>query len=138
MSGLGVQGGNTDTGEGAPGRAGDGGGKMRARAKVWLEDGGRMVFGEGACQLLAGIRRHGSISRAAEDLRMSYRLAWGVIRKLEARLGQPLVTSRVGGEDGGGTVLTATGEMLLDRFQELQRRVDEFAGAAFREIFGGG
>lgn len=111
---------------------------MRARAKVWLEDGGRMVFGEGACQLLAGIRRYGSISRAAEDLHMSYRLAWGVIRKLEGRLGERLVTSRVGGEEGGGTVLTPRGEMLLGRFEELQRRVDGFAGAAFREIFGSG
>ncbi|MEW5935428.1 MAG: LysR family transcriptional regulator, partial [Bacillota bacterium] len=86
---------------------------MRARAKVWLEDGGRMVFGEGAYQLLAGIRRHGSLSGAAGELRMSYRMAWGVIRKLEGRLGYPLVESRVGGEEGGGTVLTRAGEELL-------------------------
>ncbi|MEW6546576.1 MAG: LysR family transcriptional regulator [Bacillota bacterium] len=109
---------------------------MRAHAKVWLEEGGRLVFGEGACQLLAGIKQQGSISRAAEDLHMSYRMAWGVIRKLETRLGHSLVSSRVGGEEGGGTVLTPAGEDLLARFQELQRRVDEFAQAAFREIFG--
>lgn len=110
---------------------------MRARAKVWLEDGGRMVFGEGAYQLLAGIRRHGSLSGAAGELRMSYRMAWGVIRKLEGRLGYPLVESRVGGEEGGGTVLTRAGEELLERFAELQRRVDGCARAAFAELFGG-
>lgn len=110
---------------------------MEARAKVWLEEGGRTVFGEGAYQLLAGIRRHGSLSGAAAELGMSYRLAWGVIRKLEGRLGFALVHSRVGGEEGGGTVLTPAGDRFVEQFAELQRRVEACARAAFAELFGG-
>lgn len=109
---------------------------MQARAKVWLEEEGRLVFGDGTCQLLEGIRRHGSLSRAAEELKMSYRMAWGVIRKVEGRLGTPLIATRVGGEEGGGTVLTPAGEDLLDRFRRLRQEVERHAEVTFRRLFG--
>ena len=68
---------------------------MNIRLKVWFEVDGEYVFGDGRAELLRLIEQSGSIKKAASNLRMSYRHAWGQIRKMEDRLGTKLVETYI-------------------------------------------
>lgn len=98
----------------------------RVCVKVWIEEGGEPVFGEGRARLLEEIERTGSISAAARSLGMSYRHAWDHVKKMETRLGQPLVARRSGGHAGGGSRLTAFGKRMLRDFARLRQDVSGF------------
>jgi molybdate transport system regulatory protein len=52
------------------------------RSKFWIENKGEVVLGSGKAALLHAIERDGSIQRAAEEFGMSYRHAWGIIKKM--------------------------------------------------------
>ncbi len=93
---------------------------MKLKAKVWLEEDGKMVFGPGRARLLRAVDRHGSISAAAEELDMSYRHAWSMLRASERRLGRALVKSSRGGAGGGGAQVTDAGYRLLERFERVE------------------
>ncbi len=92
---------------------------FRPGCKVWLEKEGA-VFGEGLYSLLLRIGRTGSIAGAASEMGMSYRAAWGKIRLAEKRLNIKLVSTRVGGDAGGGTGLTGEARALLVKYQKLR------------------
>jgi len=64
--------------------------------------------------LLAKIAEHGSIKKAADDLGMSYRAAWGKIKKSEQVLGIKLIVQS--GSKREGHVLTESGKMLMEQF----------------------
>lgn len=96
---------------------------FRPGCKVWLEKDGA-VFGEGLYNLLLRIERTGSIAGAASEMGMSYRAAWGKIRVAEKRWNVRLVSTRVGGETGGGTGLTGEAGILLNRYRELRNGAD--------------
>ncbi|MDN5343961.1 MAG: molybdate transport system regulatory protein [Clostridia bacterium] len=108
---------------------------MQVRYKLWLEEG-EHVFGEGLFELLQEIEQRGSINQAARSLNMSYRQAWGQVKKAELRLGQRLLATRVGGEAGGGAELTPAGRWFLQRFKEFKHAAGEAIEAAFRQYFG--
>ena len=74
---------------------------MQIKLKVWFELDGEYIFGDGRAELLRLIEQLGSITKAASTLRMSYRHAWGQVRRLEERLGIKLVETRTGGRGGG-------------------------------------
>ncbi|MEQ8423943.1 MAG: LysR family transcriptional regulator, partial [Cyclobacteriaceae bacterium] len=59
-------------------------------------------LGPGRVQLMEGIRSHGSISRAAEEMGMSYRKAWQLVKDINEVSPKPLVEKRLGGKAGGG------------------------------------
>lgn len=63
----------------------------------------------------------GSISEAARRAGVSYKAAWQAIETLNNLAGAPLVEKVVGGNKGGGTRLTATGEEVLKLADELTR-----------------
>jgi len=90
---------------------------LRFRAKGWLELEGRVVAGEGRISLLESIQREGSITAAARAEGMSYRHAWGQIKRMESVVGQPLVISQPGGRSGGRSQLTSTGLALIRAFR---------------------
>ena len=71
---------------------------MNIKSKFWIEENGRPVFGSGRRMLLEAIDRSGSINRAAQELSMSYRKAWGALRAMEERLGVKLVERQTGGQ----------------------------------------
>jgi len=77
---------------------------MDIRFKVWLEKGGEVVVGNGKVGLLKMIADLGSIQKAADNLGMSYRHAWGMIQKIEKRSGIKFVETQVGGREGGGKI----------------------------------
>jgi molybdate transport repressor ModE-like protein len=89
--------------------------------KFWFEAENKYAFGEGAFKLLEKISKSHSLVKAAESSKMSYRYAWGIIRKIEETIKTPVVTSHRGGKDGGGrSDLTETGRLLLQSYKTVK------------------
>jgi len=109
--------------------------RISLRTKVWLRRDGRVVFGEGLARLLRGIHSHGSLSRAAKDEGISYRHAWGDIKKVEERLGFKLLERSVGGKSGGGSSLTDKGYRLLEAYEKVKLYTIRQSDRAFEEMF---
>jgi molybdate transport system regulatory protein len=105
------------------------------RTKMWLSRNGRIVFGEGLARLLRGIQSHGSLVRAAKDEGISYRHAWGDIRKVEERLGFKLLERRVGGKSGGGSSLTDRARRLLEAYEEIKLKTIRESDRLFQRMF---
>jgi molybdate transport system regulatory protein len=92
--------------------------------KVWMETDDGYVFGPGVYSLLKRIREVGTLKEAATELGMSYRYAWGLIKKAEEKLGEPLLTAHKGGRSGGGGAeLTERGKQFLVEFQKLREKI---------------
>ncbi len=75
----------------------------------------------GKMALLQQIERSGSLSKAARNLKMSYRRAWLLLEDLNRTLGQPVTTASVGGAGGGGAHITPFGQRLVAAFREIER-----------------
>ena len=110
------------------------GSRLVLRTKLWFSRDGHMVFGEGLARLLRGIEEHGSLSAAAKEEGISYRHAWGDIRRAEERLGFTLISSAQGGAEGGGSNLTDKGRLLLEGYEELRRKVIKNSDKIFQEL----
>ncbi|MBU7006603.1 winged helix-turn-helix domain-containing protein [Phosphitispora fastidiosa] len=108
---------------------------MDFKLKIWLEKDEQPVFGRGLLCLLTLIRQHGSIRRAAEDLGMSYRQAWGSIKKAESRLGVKLLIKHVGGESGGGAQLTDEARQLMLKYGDFMRDAEEAVKLVYARYF---
>jgi molybdate transport system regulatory protein len=103
--------------------------RHKLSCKVWIEHRGKPILGKGGADILEQIERHGSISKAAVDLGMSYRYVWNYLRKIERALGEPVVEAYRGGKRGGGGArLTALGESLLAEYRRVERYLDEVLG----------
>jgi len=76
--------------------------KPRPAFKVWLETEEGYVFGPGVYSILRKVDETGTLKEAAKSLGMSHKFAWGLVRKGEETLGQPLISSHKGGRAGGG------------------------------------
>ena len=108
---------------------------MEIKAKFWVENRGEVVLGSGKAALLLSVNENGSIQRAAEEFGMSYRHAWGIIRKMEQRAGFKLVNAQAGGGEGKGAQLTARGKDLLEKFSLFEETLRKVTTEKFREIF---
>jgi molybdate transport system regulatory protein len=111
---------------------------MNIKSKIWIEENGKPVFGSGRKDLLEAIDRCGSINRAAREMQLSYRKAWGALQAMEDRLGMKLIERQTGGRDGGGAVLTAEAKDLLKKYEALQQGVQEYVDSRFAMTFKGG
>jgi len=87
------------------------------KIRVWLERDGRFIMSEGRAKLLREIKDGGSLAKAAKDMGMSYRHAWGVLQKISQSAGGEVVHSTRGGDHGGDTSLTPFGEELLREYE---------------------
>lgn len=108
---------------------------MEIRFKIWIEDKGKPVFGEGRQRLLAAVHQWGSINRAASELGQSYRKAWASLTVMEQRLGFKLLERQAGGESGGGTCLTRRGLNFLHRYGELIQDLQSLTGQESGQLF---
>ena len=88
---------------------------MEIKTKFWIENRGEVVLGGGKTALLLAIDRLGSIQQAADEFEMSYRHAWGVIKKIEQRAGFKMVETKLGGKDGGGAPIDPQSEDLRQK-----------------------
>ncbi len=93
-------------------------------------------MGEGRVALLEAIAETGSINKAAQSMKMSYRKAWKLIDSMNAQAPEPLVVRESGGTGGGGTQLTPEGERVLKEYKQLKNKIrkyfeEELASFAF-------
>jgi molybdate transport system regulatory protein len=85
--------------------------------------------GPGKIELLEAIRRSGSLSQAARDLKMSYRRAWLLLDQLNRSFAEPVATTSVGGAHGGGAAVTAFGAALATSYRKIERATSVLARA---------
>jgi len=109
--------------------------ELEIRSKLWIEKGGEPVFGRGRKFLLRAIDKYGSINQAAKEINISYRKAWSYINSMEERLGIRLLERRTGGKSGGGAVLTDEARLFLDKYEKLERGINEIIDMKFRKNF---
>ena len=109
---------------------------MEIRAKFWIENKGEVVLGGGKTALLLAVGRFGSIQRAADEFGMSYRHAWGAIRRIEKRAGFKIVDTRLGGKEGGGARLTPKGRLFVDRVDSLLSDLHNVVEQKFKQKSG--
>ncbi|MCX4187465.1 substrate-binding domain-containing protein [Methylophaga sp. OBS4] len=85
-------------------------------------------------QMLEAVQTEGSLKKATDRVRVSYRFAWGLLGKWESILGQPLVIL----ERGRGARLSAAGEKLMHAHRHLSAsfspELDNFATQFKREF----
>lgn len=90
----------------------------------------KRLSGDDLFRLLENIVLYGTISRAAAEVGVSYRYAWGLLLEAEKAVGLNLLDKYVGGYAGGGSLLTADGKRLLHEYKEYKqtadRRLDQF------------
>lgn len=80
------------------------------------------------CAILRAVAEHGSLRKATQALGVSYRYAWGLVKRVEEELGTPLLVRKVGGAYGGGAALTPAAEDLLRRHRLLVREAAVILG----------
>jgi molybdate transport system regulatory protein len=103
--------------------------------KIWLEDdAGNPILGDGRLTLLKAVEESGSLSAAAEKLGISYRHAWGQIKKIEQRLGVPIMERKIGGKTGGGSILTPEIKIFIRKFEKMRRDVCKYTESKLRNL----
>ena len=100
--------------------------KLKARFKLWLNtkdvDG---VFGDGKWRLLKTIDTEGSLKAASETLHISYRKAWGDLKKAHDALNIALVEKQRGGRMGGRTGLTNQGKKWVNAYTRFRSDIEK-------------
>jgi len=117
---------------------------MELSSKLTLEMLGKPFLLEKRIELLHAIEAHGSISKAAKAVPMSYKSAWEAVDSMNALSPEPIVCRETGGKDGGGTTITEYGQQLLKndavlkeehrRFLEKLSELTAIQSGAFKTI----
>ena len=114
--------------------------EISPKFRLWLElddksltEEDKALLGKGGALLLKKISETGSISDAIRDVPskhgsrkktgLSYRYAWGLLKKISDRLKKPIIQKFRGGRKGGGSELTQTGEELLRYYTRLENLI---------------
>lgn len=99
---------------------------MELSSKLTLEMLGKPFLLEKRIELLHAIEEHGSISKAAKAVPMSYKSAWEAVDTMNSLSPEPIVCRETGGKDGGGTTITAYGQQLLENYAVLKEEHNRF------------
>jgi molybdate transport system regulatory protein len=107
---------------------------MEIKTKFWIENRGEVVLGGGKTALLLAVDRLGSIQRAADEFGMSYRHAWGAIRKIEQRAGFKMLDTKLGGKNAGAQ-LTPKGKEFVVKVNSLLTDLQAIVEKRFKQKF---
>jgi molybdate transport system regulatory protein len=91
-------------------------------------------LGPGKIALLEGIRACGSLSEAARRMGISYRRAWLLIDSVRKSFDEPATINSPGGRGGGKAQITPFGVLLIERYREVEQKLNEVAGGRLDEI----
>jgi len=98
---------------------------LRFRSKIWLEsEDGDVIFSYGKMKLLKEIDINGSISKAANNMNISFRKAWSMVKTINERSKKTIVITKTGGKGGGGAELTKEGKEIIKTYFEINSQVE--------------
>lgn len=95
---------------------------MELQSSLTLLSDNQPLLLEKRIKLLEAIEQHGSISKAAKAVPMSYKAAWEAIDSINNLSSKPVVERETGGKGGGGTVVTPYGKKLIEMFYLLKKQ----------------
>lgn len=95
----------------------------------------RPFFGPGTVTLLRQVERTGSLLEAASVMGISYSKARRMVRDAENELGYKIVESKVGGEQGGISLVTDEGRTLLKKYEKFESEVWKETLRIYNEVF---
>ena len=96
------------------------------KGRMWVDGPEGTFLGYGRIVLMERIKEHGSITKAAKSMSMSYRHAWELIDSMNRQAPEPFVVTTTGGKKGGGTVVTKEGEKVIRKFWKTQDALKRF------------
>jgi molybdate transport system regulatory protein len=96
-----------------------------------IDFGPESAVGPGKIALLEQIESTGSLSKAANSLKMSYARAWHLLDSLNNGFLEPVALTTTGGRGGGGATLTPFGKKLIDVYRAFHREVQARATQCF-------
>jgi len=99
---------------------------MELTSSLTLEMLGQPFLLEKRIKLLYAIAAHGSISKAAKAVPMSYKSAWEAVDAMNNLSVEPIVERETGGKNGGGTTITVYGKRLLETYRMLKEEHTRF------------
>ena len=97
-------------------------GAFKVNGSLWVEGDGQRFFGPGPVELLESIEKTGSISKAAKGMGMSYKKACDIVSRIYGMAAKPFVVTSVGGEDGGGSAISAEAKEMIALYRGLRER----------------
>ena len=108
--------------------------KLKAKFKLWLSTRDiEGVFGDGKWRLLKAIESTSSLTEASESLRISYRKAWGDLKKAQEGLNEPLVEKHRGGIQRGQSTLTEQGKKWLKAYTRFHGDIEKAIEKAYQK-----
>lgn len=108
--------------------------ELEPHFKLWFSlKNGEGIFGEGKWLLLKTIDEEGSLSKAAIKLKISYRKAWGDIKKMEQLLNITILDTLRGGNEGGSSKLTSEGKKILEFYSGFHENFKQLAIQTFEK-----
>ena len=108
--------------------------RLSVRIKLWLNSKDvEGVFGDGKWRLLKEIDSKESLNAASNNLSISYRKAWGDLKKTQEALGINLVRKQRGGALGGTSILTHQGKKWVDAYTRFRSDIEAAAEKAYNK-----
>jgi molybdate transport system regulatory protein len=108
--------------------------KLKPQVKLWLNsEHSQDSFGDGKWHLLETIGKTESLKSTCQLLGISYRKAWGDLKKAEQCLDLTLVTSSRGGKIRGRSNLTAEGMAWMKAYSKFHQYVENAAETAYQK-----
>jgi molybdate transport system regulatory protein len=94
--------------------------KRRIVGKLSFETAAGGTLGDTRIRLLEAIAQHGSLTRAAKAVPLSYKAAWDALDSMNSLAEAPLVVRTAGGRHGGGTQLTEHGQRIVTLYRAME------------------
>lgn len=102
-------------------------------ALLALRGEGGLTVGRARIRLLEAIVEHGSITRAAKAVGISYKTAWDAVSAINNLMPTPAFVARAGGRAGGGAEITDEGRRLIATFHRLEERLARISALIAQE-----
>lgn len=108
---------------------------MKIKVRITItNDKGESYMGVGLVWLLQRIHKFKSISRAAQDMELSYTKALTILNRLEKNVGRKILIRTRGGMVRGGAELTPFAREYIEIYGAFSRDIKRYAEKQFKEF----